>query len=96
MRQRAPFEHCELCNRAIPLTFHHLIPRKMHRRPRFKKAYTRDELNQGIWVCQACHRGIHKLFDEMTLARDFNTLDKLLADPAVQKHIAWVGKQRRG
>ncbi len=95
MPQKAPLEHCELCGRQLPLTFHHLIPRKMHRRTRFKKSYSREELNQGIWVCLACHRGIHKLHDEMVLARDLNTLEKLQADPAVQKHIAWVGKQRR-
>lgn len=95
MRQRAPFEHCELCGRQVPLTFHHLVPRKMHRRPRFQKHFTREQLNTGIWVCQACHRGIHKLYDEMTLARDLNTLAKLQDDPAVQRHVAWVGKQRR-
>ncbi|GAA0794520.1 HNH endonuclease [Marinobacterium sediminicola] len=95
MRTRAPDEPCQLCGRKIALTFHHLIPRKMHRRPRFYKQYTREQLNQGIWVCRACHRGIHKHYDEMTLARDYNTLEQLQTDSQLQKHVAWVAKQRQ-
>jgi hypothetical protein len=36
--------HCELCGREAPLTFHHLVPRKMHRRTYFRKHYSREEL----------------------------------------------------
>jgi hypothetical protein len=68
----------------------------MHRRPRFKKQFSSEELNQGIWVCYDCHRGIHRFYDEMTLARDLNTLEALQADPVIQKHIHWVGKQTVG
>ncbi|MBV0934454.1 HNH endonuclease [Marinobacterium weihaiense] len=95
MRTRAPVEACQLCGRHIDLTFHHLIPRKMHRRPRFQKQYTRAQLNAGIWVCRACHNGIHERHDEMALARDYSTLERLRADPQLQKHVAWVAKQRR-
>ena len=95
MSQRSDTDRCELCGRQLSLTFHHLIPRKLHRRSRFKKTYSRDQLNTGIWVCQTCHSGIHRLHDEMTLGRDLNTREKLLADPAVQRHVVWVGKQRR-
>ena len=87
---------CKLCARDAVLSFHHLIPRKMHRRQHFRKKYTKQQLAEGVYICQLCHRGIHKLYDEMTLAKEFNTLDKLLDDADVQKHITWVKKQKRG
>lgn len=85
---------CELCERDVPLTFHHLIPRMVHKRNYFKKRYNKEELNQGIDICRKCHSGIHKLYDEMTLAKDFDTLEKLQTDSAVQKHVGWVRKQK--
>ena len=87
---------CVLCDRTTFLTFHHLIPRKVHRRPRFRKTFSKAELEQGINICQLCHRGIHRLHDEMRLAQQLNTLDRLREDPAMQNHIAWVAKQKRG
>ena len=50
-------DSCATCGRSTALTFHHLIPRKLHRRPRFKRLYDRETLNAGIHVCRACHRG---------------------------------------
>lgn len=85
---------CALCGRVCALTWHHLIPRKMHRRSRFKKRYSREELQAGIWICRLCHDGIHAHYDEMYLAQHRNTLEALTADPAIQKHIAWVAKQK--
>jgi len=85
---------CALCGRAIALTFHHLIPRKMHRRTRFRRTHDRDALQRGIDVCSRCHQGLHRLHDEMTLGRDLNTLEALNADPAVARHVAWVRKQK--
>ena len=85
---------CVLCLRKISLTFHHLIPRKMHRRTFFRKHYSKQELAGGIWICRKCHNGVHRLYDEMTLAKQFHSLELLLADPAVQKHVQWVAKQK--
>jgi 5-methylcytosine-specific restriction endonuclease McrA len=85
---------CPLCHRTLPLTFHHLIPKKLHRRTRFKKRYSKAELNQGVSVCRRCHDGIHDHYDEMTLAQRFATVESLLADPALQTHAAWVAKQK--
>lgn len=45
-------------------------------------------------ICRRCHSGLHKLYDEMTLAKQFNTLEALRNDPALQKHCAWVAKQK--
>ena len=85
---------CALCGRRSALTFHHLIPRKLHRRPRFKNYYARAELARGIGICRLCHDGIHALYDEMTLAQSLRTLDDLRNDPRIRKHAAWVRKQK--
>lgn len=85
---------CALCGRRSTLTFHHLIPRKLHRRPRFKKYDPRAELARGIDICRLCHDGIHALFDEMTLAQSLRTLDDLRNNPRIHKHAAWVRKQK--
>lgn len=86
---------CALCGACRQLTFHHLIPRKLHRRTGFKKNYSREDLNKGIDICQPCHRGLHKLYDEMALGKRFYTLELLLADEAVQRHVQWSAKQKR-
>lgn len=85
---------CLCCGRNTYLTFHHLIPRKLHRRTAFKKHYSRAELNAGIAVCRTCHTGIHNLYDEMYLAKHLSTLDALLADTALMNHFNWVAKQK--
>lgn len=88
-------EACQLCGRVMPLTFHHLIPRKLHRRTRFKKHYSKEALNQGVMLCRPCHRAIHRFYDEMTLGTKLNTLEALQTDETIQKHAAWLAKQRR-
>ncbi len=90
---RKPGE-CELCGRHTDLSFHHLIPRKMHRRAHFKKHYSKEQLQAGVLLCRLCHRGIHRLYDEMTLAKQFQDLASLRSDPAIAKHVAWAQKQR--
>ena len=84
---------CQLCDRLVPLTFHHLIPKKVHRRAFFQKNFSREQLNCGILICRACHSGIHRLYDEMHLAKYLNSLDQLQADPQIQRHVQWVAKQ---
>jgi predicted restriction endonuclease len=86
-------DRCALCGRVAPLTFHHLIPRKVHRRPRFRKHYDRETLAAGVDVCHLCHRAIHRFHDEMTLATRLNTLEALKDDPALARHAAWAAKQ---
>lgn len=87
-------ERCPCCLREVALTFHHLIPKKVHRRTRFKKYFDKETLGAGIYVCRGCHRGIHRHYDEMTLATSLASLEALLADPALTKHFRWVAKQR--
>lgn len=87
-------EFCACCGQVRRLTFHHLIPKKIHRRKHFKKRFTRAQLNLGIMICQPCHEGIHRLFDEMTLAKRLNSLPALLEEPALQKHFGYTAKLR--
>jgi hypothetical protein len=86
---------CELCDREKPLTFHHLIPKAVHRRNRYQKRYTKDDLrSRGISVCRLCHAGIHDLLSEKELAESYTTKELLLAHAALARHIAWVKKQK--
>ena len=64
---------CELCQRAnMKLTFHHLIPRKMHSKKYVQKVHPNIELNRyGINLCIPCHKQLHKLFTHRELALEY-------------------------
>lgn len=92
----APITACELCGRNKPLTKHHLIPRAVHGRARFRRRYSKSEMQQrSIMICRLCHDGIHDLIpDEKLLAEQFNSKQSLLDHAGLQRHIAWVRKQK--
>ncbi|MEJ2176612.1 MAG: hypothetical protein P8Y12_01360 [Gammaproteobacteria bacterium] len=94
MKPKQPIQECELCLQDRDLSFHHLIPRKLHRRSHFKKKYSKADLSQGIFICSLCHRGLHKLYDEMTLGKHFLNRESILGDPSLAKHIAWSARQK--
>jgi hypothetical protein len=80
-------QKCELCEREVPkLTVHHLRPRQTTKR---KKA----EIGPTASICSACHRQVHVLFDNKRLARELDSIEKLQAEPQMQKFLAWVRKQ---
>jgi hypothetical protein len=88
---------CELCGReGKALTFHHLIPRHCHRKTRFRKRFSVEEMRtRGLWICGACHGGIHDLIpDEKELGWSYNTREQLLAHDGVRRHVEWVRKQK--
>jgi len=85
---------CCLCRRETDLTFHHLIPRKVHRRAYFKKNFSKQELNVGINICRQCHRVIHKSYSEMELAKTLNSLEALTSDSLLANQFDWLSKQR--
>ena len=94
-RKRRKPSACELCEREQPLTFHHLIPKKNHRKSYFKRRYSKEELvNRGLWLCRLCHRHLHKTFDEKELGRQLNTRRTLLERPEVQTFLAWARRQK--
>eukprot|EP01105_Mastigella_eilhardi_P026632 TRINITY_DN7798_c0_g1_i1.p1 TRINITY_DN7798_c0_g1~~TRINITY_DN7798_c0_g1_i1.p1 ORF type:complete len:220 (-),score=65.98 TRINITY_DN7798_c0_g1_i1:67-705(-) len=84
---------CELCEREMPLTKHHVIPREMHERY-VKKGFTKKVLNQGITICRPCHNAVHSFFDNKTLADKYNTVDTLLETEQMQKWIPYIRKQK--
>jgi len=45
------------------------------------------------WLHRVCHRMIHRLFDEATIARDYDTPDRLKTHPDIVKFITWVRKK---
>ena len=87
---------CELCGRERELTFHHLIPRKVHRRTFFRRRHSKEELQRGARLCGLCHRAVHRAYDELTLAREFSSLQALRASPVLQRHVRWARRQKQG
>lgn len=89
---------CELCGReGVVLTRHHLIPRRTHRLKRIRRAFDRAEREGAILhVCRPCHKQIHVLFDEKSLARDYRSREALLADPEMARFVAWIADKPPG
>lgn len=88
-------DNCVLCARKLPLSFHHVIPKLVHKRRWVKELYTTDKLQEGIWVCKPCHSAIHRFIDHVELARSFHTVEQLQAHEDLGKFIRWNAKQRR-
>ena len=76
---------CEICERCLPLTRHHLIPRTLHGRLR-KRGYEREQLCQTVNICSLCHRAVHRFYSEKQLAMEYNTLEKLLQVSVFSDH----------
>jgi hypothetical protein len=78
---------CQLCEREMEeLTLHHLIPKQYTKRKRLSTSATID-------ICSPCHRQIHALFDNKSLAKELNTIEALTNEPRMHKFIGWVSKQ---
>ena len=85
---------CAPCQRtATHLTRHHLIPRTVHRRPRTRRNFTRDQRRTVVLLCRACHKQIHSFFTESELARTYCSIEALAADPEIARFIEWMARQ---
>lgn len=76
----APVLMCPLCDRPISHSHkdaHHLVPKS--------KGGKRTE-----FLHRMCHRQVHALFTETELARQYSTVEALLAHPEVARFVAWV------
>lgn len=72
---------CPLCGR--PNYFpsdHHLVPKS--RGGKVTKT-----------ICSDCHRGIHSIFTNKELEKEFHTVGALLAHASFAKQIAWLRKR---
>ncbi len=94
MQNSKTFGICATCHRDIALTKHHLIPKKRYKK--MKKTSAKNFLDSVIYICRSCHDGIHEFYDELTLAKEFNTLENLCADERLRKHFMWVSKCKKG
>lgn len=82
-----------LCERQLELTFHHLIPRSLHKKNRIKKRFSKQQRQEGIWVCRSCHDAIHCFISNKALATEYNSLEALKTNERIAKHCAWAKKQ---
>lgn len=88
-------EPCEMCGREKPLQFHHLIPRKLHKKRVFAKRYDKFYMRKkGIMICRDCHNALHDLFDLKTLGLDLNELSKILAHPKIRNYLNYIKKTK--
>ena len=87
---------CELCAAEEAYNEHHLIPRHCHRKNWWKKNFTREQMQQTVWLCKTCHDMLHELIpDEKVLGREFNTLALLETHPEVARYLEWKRKKAR-
>lgn len=92
---RAVAEECEICGRDwVPLTYHHLIPRFVHDKAVRRGWHRREDLQRVAWLCRACHSFVHRLAGHEELAREYDTVERLLAREEVRSFAAWVGRVR--
>lgn len=86
---------CEICERDwIPLSYHHLIPRFVHDKVLKRGWHRKEDLQNVAWLCGACHRFVHHFKNHEELARNYYTVELLLAEEDVRKFAAWVGRLR--
>ena len=75
---------CQLCQREVErYTLHHLVPRS--RGGRF---------GPTVRLCSTCHRQLHALFSEATLAKELNTVELVRSDPQMADYLRWVRRQK--
>ena len=75
---------CELCKReSLRLTSHHLVPRSRGGR-----------LGPQVKLCPTCHRQLHAMFSETTLAKELNSIDALRANPEFSDYLRWARHQK--
>ncbi|KAJ3357903.1 hypothetical protein GGF32_000793 [Allomyces javanicus] len=87
---------CELCARGpMRLSFHHLIPKKVHKKMFKRGLYSKEEMHtRGAMLCRQCHSAVHRFFDHETLATQYATVAALLGAEEVQRWVAFQSKQK--
>lgn len=86
---------CQLCHRYVRLSFHHLIPKMVHKRVISKGMFSKEECQtRGINICRPCHSACHKMISHKDLAYYYNTLDKLLQHDGIARFVEWNSKQK--
>ena len=74
---------CELCKReSLRFTSHHLVPRSRG-----------GKFGPQVKLCPTCHRQLHAMFSESTLAKELNSIEALRADPEFADYLKWARHQ---
>jgi len=75
-------EGCVFCKRKVSTRGHHVVPRCKGGR-------------ETAPTCQSCEDFIHKTWSHKELRDSFNKVEKMQADPRLQKFLRWLYKQQR-
>ena len=86
---------CPCCQRQLTLTFHHLIPKSLHRKRYIQKRYSKKERAKGILICRPCHNAIHSFLTLRELSDSYNTMEKIMEHCELKKHFEWAQKQTK-
>jgi len=82
---------CALCSRDVPYTTeHHLVPKTRHKNKKTRKTFSRSVLQTTVALCEACHRQIHRLIDEKTLEREYNTIERIKSHKDIRTYLNWI------
>ena len=80
---------CELCGIECELTKHHCVPQV---RCKNKYKEIKEDPSNLIWICRQCHDQVHACFSENELRDLYNSKEKLMSTPEMQKFISWRQK----
>ncbi|KAF7291142.1 hypothetical protein MIND_01257400 [Mycena indigotica] len=89
-------DECEICERRVPLTYHHLIPRSVHQKALRRKWHPPSRLNAVAWLCRPCHTAVHQVAPNEVLAQHYHTIELLLAREDIRRWGQYASKQRWG
>lgn len=78
---------CQLCGREIKTTKHHLYPKMVKTRNKYKEIKGK---NETVELCQPCHGKIHSVYTEKELFENYNTIEKLLQSDEIEKFVKWI------
>lgn len=85
---------CGLCEREKELTFHHYIPKALHKNKLFIKLYEKKYMkSHGVNLCDDCHYAIHHFHTEKELGKYYNDMKKLLTSEKVKNFLKWIKRQ---
>ncbi|KAL1696805.1 hypothetical protein GGG16DRAFT_42023 [Schizophyllum commune] len=89
-------QECEMCERRVPLTYHHLVPRSTHAKALKKRWHPESMLNSVAWLCRPCHTAVHHAASNEDLAQKYYTIDLLMEREDLQRWARYASKQRFG
>ena len=75
---------CQLCQREVErYTSHQLVPRSKEGR-----------FGPTVRLCSTCHRQLHALFSEATLAKELYTVEMVRSNPQMADYLRWARRPK--